>query len=173
MDVTVVRREQQQELPVAFGAGDRRRLDREARQSYLMGAAATVVDRRARAPPVAHDAALADLVAAGFELRLDERDDASVRREQRRHDRQDVRSEMNDTSIVTRSNARASSGRSVGVEIARVHAFEHTTRGSVRSRQSSWFVADVERDDARGAAREQHVGEAAGRGADVERDACR
>ena len=30
-------------------------------------------------------------------------------------------------------------------------------------------VADVERDDARGAALQQHVGEAAGRGADVER----
>ena len=45
-----------------------------------------------------------------------------------------------------------------------------TTRGSVRRRPVELPVPDVERDDARRAALQQHVGEAAGRRADVEGD---
>ena len=43
------------------------------------------------------------------------------------------------------------------------------TRGSLRSRQSSWPWPDVERDTRAAPRRKQHVGEAAGRRADVER----
>ena len=47
-----------------------------------------------------------------------------------------------------------------------------TTRGSLASFGWSWPCADVDRVNLRGAALEQHLGEAAGRGAEVEGDAA-
>ena len=66
---------------------------------------------------------------------------------------------MNDTSMVTRSTG---CGTSVRVS---ARAFTPSTHRHARvgaDRQSSCAVPDVERDDARGAALQQDVGEAAG-----------
>ena len=60
-----------------------------------------------------------------------------------------------------------------GRQVARVHAFEYDHARVVAQPPVELSVADVERDDARGAALQQHVGEAAGRRADVERAAPR
>ena len=73
---------------------------------------------------------------------------------------------MNDTSIVTMSTA---CGTVVGGQRARVDAFEDDDARIVPQPPIELPVADVERDDAGGAAPQQHVGEAAGRRADVER----
>ena len=76
------------------------------------------------------------------------------------------RSEMNDTSIVTMST----SDRQVsGLERPRVRALDDDHARIVPKTPVELAVADVERDDAARAALEQHVGEPAGRGADVER----
>ena len=74
-------------------------------------------------------------------------------------------SEMNETSIVARSAAKGSWAGSRSRALTRSST---VTRGSLRSPQSSWPVGDVDRDHARRAALEQAVGEATGRGADVE-----
>ena len=76
------------------------------------------------------------------------------------------RSEMNATSIVTRSGAY---GTSSFDSAARVHAFADEDARIGAKPPIELAVADVERDDRRGAALQQHVGEAAGRRADVER----
>ena len=82
--------EQQEELAVAFGALHRRRLHPDPLQSYLKRRARDVIDDARVHRRIAHDAAGADVLAACLELRLDERDHAPARREQRRHDGQDV-----------------------------------------------------------------------------------
>ena len=77
---------------------------------------------------------------------------------------------MNDTSTVARSGG---SGSIAGVETARVGALEHHDPRILAERPRQLSVADVDRDHAARAAAQQAVGEAAGRGADVERHACR
>ena len=69
----------QQELAVAFHAGDRR-LGQCRRAAILAQAAAAVTSSTTRVLHrlVAHDAAFADLVAPGLELRLDQRDDVAA-----------------------------------------------------------------------------------------------
>ncbi len=73
--------------------------------------------------------------------------------------------EMNATSIVTRSTR---CGTSAVGQRAGVDAFAHDDARVVAQPPIELSVADVERDDARRAALQQDVGEAAGRGADVE-----
>ncbi len=87
-------------------------------------------------------------------------------REEGRQGGEDVASEMKATSIVTRSTV---CGTSAAVSARALTPSRTVTRGSLRSRQSSWPWPDVERDHARGAALQQDVGEATGRRADVER----
>ena len=79
---------------------------------------------------------------------------------------------MNDTSIVTRSNSRASGGKCIGRQVTRVRPFEDDHSRIAAQPPVELAVADVERDDARGAVPQQDVGEAPGRGADVERRAA-
>ena len=80
------------------------------------------------------------------------------------------RSEMNETSI----DDDVDGARQVGQrQMARVEVLDHDDARIVAQRPVELPVADVERDDARGAALQQHVGEAAGGGADVERLAAR
>ena len=55
-----------------------------------MGYEDDVLDDASVRTRVGHDPAGSDLIAAGFELRLDERDDTGSCREERRQDRQDV-----------------------------------------------------------------------------------
>ena len=118
---------------------------------------------------VADDAAFADLGAARLELRFHERDDVGAGAEQRRHDRQDVAER--DERDVDRDDVerRAVAGQIAARERARVDALDHVDARIAADLPVELAVADVERDDARGAALQQHVGEAAGRGADVER----
>ena len=74
-----------------------------------------------------------------------------------------MRTEMNDTSQTMSCGANGSS-----VSVARVHALEHDDARIVAQPRVELPVADVDGDHARRAALEQDVGEAAGRGADVE-----
>ena len=78
------------------------------------------------------------------------------------------RSEMNATSIVTSVDAMR---HVVGRQRARVDPFADEDARVGAQPPIELAVADVERDDAGRAALEQHVGEAAGRRADVERAA--
>ena len=59
-------------------------------------------------------------------------------------------------------------GQRVGDERARVGALDHGDPGIGPQAPGELAVGDVEGDDVRGAGREQAVGEAARRGADVE-----
>ena len=70
---------------------------------------------------------------------------------------------MNETSQVTSEGAKGSS-----VSERAFTRSSTVTRGSSPDLRMQLAVADVERDHPRGAALQQHVGEAAGRGADVE-----
>ena len=72
---------------------------------------------------------------------------------------------MKDTSIVTRSTG---AGEVAERQVARVEALDDDDARVVAELPVQLAVADVERDDARGAALQQHVGEAAGGCADVE-----
>ncbi len=118
---------------------------------------------------VPDDAALADLAASCLELRLHEGDDvAGGRRGAAATTGRMSRREMNDTSMVTMSNGARAGGRSARVS---VRAFMRSITIDARIAAKlpiELAVADVERDDARRAALQQHVGEPARRSADVE-----
>ena len=129
---------------------------------------ADLVDRAAPDRLVADDAALADLVAADLELRLDQRDDRLARRrpqqlgDPRQHERQ-----RDERHVDHREVARLGDPREI--EVADVLALEHDDARVLAERPRELAVADVDRVDPRRAAAQQHVGEAAGRRADVER----
>ena len=76
------------------------------------------------------------------------------------------RSEMNETSMTTMSTGPGQIGER---QMPGVEVLDDDDARIVAQPPVELPVADVERDDARGAALQQHVGEAAGRGADVER----
>ena len=76
------------------------------------------------------------------------------------------RNEMNDTSMVTMSNECWQVRR---LERPRIRALDDDDAGIVAQAPIELAVADVEGDDPARAALEQHVGESAGRCADVER----
>ena len=80
---------------------------------------------------------------------------------------------MNDTSMTTRSDARADVGQRFASEIARVGALDHRHARVLPQLPVQLPVADVQGDDVARAALQQHVGEAAGRRADVERQHAR
>ena len=106
-----------------------------------------------------------DLLAAGFELRFDEQHHRRPRLAQRDQRRDHERSEMNDRSPTTMST---------GPPICSTSAWRTLERSRfvTRSRLEPFVelaVADVERDDVRGTALQQAVGETTGRGADIER----
>ena len=74
-------------------------------------------------------------------------------------------SEMNETSTVVSAGRERQVGR---LQAAGVEALDHGHPGILAQAQVDLSVGDVERDDPRRAALQQAVGEAAGRGADVE-----
>ena len=118
------------------------------------------VDRR-----VAHDAVVGAALA-GLELRLDQRDDrrragASVGATGPRT----RSSEMNETSIVARS---IGSGSVAAVSVAGVRPLHRDDARVAPERFGELAATHVESVDARRAALQQDVGEAAGRGTDVE-----
>jgi hypothetical protein len=64
----------QQEFAIAFSTGDGRVGRVDAYAADLFDAGADAVDGELMSGRVAHDAAFADALTAGFELRLDEYD---------------------------------------------------------------------------------------------------
>ncbi len=117
---------------------------------------------------LAHDALL-DVALAGLELRLDQRDQLGARRGQRQRRRQHVleRDEADVDGDDVGGIAEAG-----GIELANVGAFERHDLRPVAQARMQLVAADVDRVDPARAARQQHLGEAAGRGADVEADAA-
>ena len=155
-------------LPVAPVIGDG--VMPHARQSGCCGVRGDSREHRVVHRRIADDASFADLVAARL------RTAASPARRCRRRGARNVGtsgrmcfSEMNDTSIVTMSTA---CGTSVGVS-ARAFTPSRTMHARIAAQLPvELAVADVERDDMACAALQQHVGESAGRRADVERAAA-
>ena len=165
--------EQREEFAVALGTGDRRRFDLQAVQSYLMGAARDLVDHARVNRRIGDKAARADLRATGLELWLDERDDPTAAPQQRRHDGPQVpeRDERDvDCDEVERAGV---GGHWSAVEVARVRALDGDHARIGPQLPIELAVADVERDDARGAVASSTSVKPAGRRADVERDRAR
>ena len=161
----------QEELPVAFRAGDRRRRGGDAPQSYPIRRRGHLVHHAPVHRPVGHQPALADLGAPRLELRLDEHDDVRLRGQQRPHRRQhqlrrDERDvDGHDVHLPERRRQHPA------LEPARIDALQHGHARILAQLPRELAVADVDRRDPRRAALDEHVGEAAGRGADVQRGA--
>ncbi len=127
-------------------------------------------DRLAAELHVAHHAALADTLPPHLELRLDHRQAVVPRRGHAEHGRQHL--PQGDERDVDHDQV----GRVrelVGLDRARVATLDHGHALVVAQPPVELAVGDVERDHVRGAALQQAVGEAARRGADVERLAPR
>ena len=116
--------------------------------------------------------AFSDFAAPGLELRLDQGDDVSGIREQRRNDRE------NETQRDERDvNRHDIEGGTIGRQVdwgkrARVDAFDHVDTRIAPHLPVELPVADVERDHMRSAALQQRVCETTGRGPNVQRDAA-
>ena len=116
------------------------------------------------------DPAFDEIGAAELELRLDEADEPRPLAGELQHMRQHkpLRNEAHiDDDRVWRFAERLRRER------ARVDAFERADARVRREARIELSVADIDGDDLRRAAREQDVGEASGRGADVEADEAR
>src|SRR4051794_21114607 len=110
------------------------------------------------------DDALRRVLLPGFELRLDEHECLPPRRgESKRRRQRDLHRDERD---VARDDLRRE--RELA-QPACVHALHHDHARVVADLRMQLAIADVERDHARGSALQQHVGEPAGRRADVER----
>ena len=116
---------------------------------------------------VAHDAAFPHLPLADFELRLDEGDERGARCRQRQD---------GGKNFFERDEAGVAGDEIGGLrhlfaaELAGVYAFEHDDARIVAEFPGELAAPHVHGIDLGGAALEQHVGEAARRGADVEAD---
>jgi hypothetical protein len=156
-----------QELSIALGPRDRALHDPQHPPALLVGEPARdvvadhLVQRR-----IAYHAALADLTLADLELRFDQRHQPGVRRGEgeRRRERQLQRDEahIRDHHFDLLRDLGAG-------EAARILPLQHVHARIVAQPPVELAVADVDGKDTPGAAPQQHVGKAAGRGADVER----
>src|ERR1035437_1130714 len=155
----------QKKLLVAGRAGDWRGRHAQALQPDGLGRLGDPRDHRLVHRRIGDQTAPPDLLAPGLELGFDERHDVGPRGEKRRgrpqneaqRDERDV--DGHDVDLVRYIRARERSGiDALADDDARVGA----------QAPIELTVADVERDDAGGSSLQQHVGEAAGRGADIE-----
>ena len=105
--------------------------------------------------------------AAGFELRLDQRHQCGVRRSEREWRRQHRR-QTDKTSIA--SYDFDGLGNLLARQHTRVDPLAHDDARVLAQLPGELAVADIDGVDLPRAARQQHIGEAAGRGADIERD---
>ena len=119
---------------------------------------------------VADDAVVGPALAR-LELRLDQRDDRAARRERRRDRGEDL--VERDERDVDRSRARPAPAASSRVSAPGVGALHRDDARVAAERLGELAAAHVESVDAGRAALQQDVGEAAGRGADVEADEAR
>ena len=148
-----------------FGPGQVRRGEPADREAEL--GTRRVATAHERLAPVlgGPDDARLDASAAELELRLHHREQLAIRREAL-GDRGDHLRERDERDVDRRERGLE---RQVGRrDRARVGALDHVDARVVSKRPLELSVRDVERDHARGAALKQAVGEAAGRGADVE-----
>ncbi len=156
-----------EKLAIAVAALDRRRNDAAYTPAQSFDFA---FDARANLCVnflVAHHALL-HRGAPGFELRLDQRDKIGARRGERKDLRQQDASEMKLASITIRLGASVKMRRR---QRARVLPFERCHARIAAQPRMQLPVTDVDGDDMARAARQQNVGEAARRGADVETEA--
>ena len=159
----------EQKFAVAFGAEDRAFDDPDHRPARLRGdprggaLADFAMDRR-----VAHDAAFADLRGAGLELRLDQRHQLRLlggERERRRQHRRKA-----DKARVAGDDVDRLGDVGMG-QVARVDPFVDDDPRILAQLPGELAMTDIDGVNPPGTAIEQHLGEAAGRGADVEGDA--
>ncbi len=114
------------------------------------------------------DDAFRNVGRPGLELRLDQHDRERRRREKRERRGQD-RPEADEARVAhERTDPAGILAEGGGVEMARIGAFVDGDAPVRTELPGELTVADVDRVDPRRAAVEQHVGEPAGRGADVE-----
>jgi len=122
-------------------------------------------ERRAAVIRGAHDSPLPHLVAAGLELRLDERQAVPALggrvQQGRQHLRQRDEGDVGDDQL-------GPVGQLVRRQLARVPAFDHGHARVVAEPPLQLAVRDVDSDDVCSAVLEQAVGETAGRGARVQ-----
>ena len=95
---------------IAFRAGDGRRFQPVAFQSYLHRCGRDLSDDALVNRRIAHDTARSHVVAAALELRLHEGDDTTLRRQERRDDGQDLR-ERNERHVDDDEGERADPAR--------------------------------------------------------------
>ena len=116
---------------------------------------------------IADDTAFPDLLPPRLELRLDQRDElrAGLRQLQRRfeHLRERDEARVADDDVDRLRHL-------LGCEIAGVGLLQHDHARVLPQLPRELVGADIHRIDLRRPAREQHIGEPAGRAADVERD---
>src|SRR5579872_3825312 len=160
-----------QELAVAGGTKHRALGDADHGPARLIAepggdaVADRLVHRR-----VAHDPALPDLARAGLELRLDQRHERRALGRQRQRRRQ-YRLQTDKARIADDQVDRLCDLGAA--QIAGVDALMHNDARVLAQFPGKLPAADIDRMHAGGAMRQQHVGEAAGRGADIERGAAR
>src|SRR5947209_7968172 len=156
-------REMKEELPVALRAGEPGVYDRDRTRIPAERRFCDLADHPCADRFVAHDAALADIGAARLELRFDQHHRLpGGRRELQRGRQGDPHGDERD---VADDELRCE--RQLG-DRARVRPLEHRDAPVAAQARVELPVADVDRDHARGAALEEHVGEASRRRADVE-----
>src|SRR4051812_12043323 len=155
--------EVEENLPVPFRPPETRvydaalaRLPRERRLGHLVYDAPSHFG-------IAHDTPLPHVGASGLELRLHEYDGLPARRAEAQNRRQ--REPNRDERDVADRELRGE--RELG-QRARVRSLEHRHARIGAQTRVQLAVADVDGDDPRGASLKEHVGEAAGRGADVD-----
>ena len=157
-----------QELRVAVAARDRTRdqaRDRPALRREPVADRAADLRVNGRIP---HDAALAHAGAPGLELRLDEGDEACAGGGQRQRRRQD-RPEPDEARVADDEVDRL--GHLRPREVARVGPLQHPHARIAPEARRELAVADIDRVHPARPARQQHIGEAAGGGADIQRRA--
>jgi hypothetical protein len=116
---------------------------------------------------VADNAAFADRLRAGLELRLDQRDEQRPGLGQRQR-REQHRGQTDKACIAGHEIDRV--GNVGGGQVAGVDALMHDDARILAQLPGKLAAPDIDRVNLDCAARKQHIGEPAGRGADIERD---
>src|SRR2546421_7751204 len=159
----------QEELAVAFRPAQRRGRHVEDVPATQHRVTRQALDHGAMLYGIAHDTALADVLAAGLELRLDERDHFAARGEHVENRRQHLLQRYEGHVDHGQRGLVAEQPR---VERARFRVLHHDDTRILAQLVVELAAADIHRVDDAGAALQQAVGEAAGRRADVHTDAA-
>jgi len=167
-----------EKFTIAFGTKDWGIDDLNRSGSQGIDAGGHAFDSKTMSRGIADDSALADVLATGFELRLDEDDGFKWRRSLERCPvsrpggayngwQQEGRGDEGD---IHREEADAG-GQITGDEIARVGALHECDARVAAKLVGDLSIAGVDGEDAGGSVLEHAVGEASGRGSDVQAEA--